>query len=187
MIKGKRVLLRAIEDNDISSIVDWRNDPEIYKFFYEHEPLSLTAQKIWLEKHMSHQDERMWIIEVIDSSSAVGTVGLVDIDWRNRKAEWGRFFIGSPLYYGKGYGSEVEAIILRYFFDHMNMNRLQCTVFTDNTNVIDLHNKFGFKQEGLYKQYIFKDGVYHDVVYLAMLREDYLSGATQARISKYLD
>jgi RimJ/RimL family protein N-acetyltransferase len=67
------------------------------------------------------------------------------------------------------------------------MNRLQCEVFLENESVWQLHQKFGFKQEGLFRQYIFKEGKYKDIVYLAMLREEYLSAETQTRIAKYLD
>jgi UDP-4-amino-4,6-dideoxy-N-acetyl-beta-L-altrosamine N-acetyltransferase len=187
MIRGKRIQLRAIEHDDLPKMVQWRNDPEIHQHFYEHEPLSLDAQKVWFEKHRTRQDEKLWIIETADSHEALGTVGLVHIDWRNRKAEWGRFLIYSKGHRKGGYGSEVESLILRYFFDHMNMNRLQCEVFADNAHVISLHQNFGFRQEGLFRQYVFKEGAYRDVVYLAMLRDEYLASQTQAMISRYLD
>jgi UDP-4-amino-4,6-dideoxy-N-acetyl-beta-L-altrosamine N-acetyltransferase len=187
MIIGKRIQLRAIEYEDLPLMVKWRNDPEVYQYFYEQEPLSLVVQKAWFEKFLQKPDERLWIVETIETKEAIGTVGLVHIDWRNRKAEWGRLLIYPDKYRHGGYGSEIESLILRYFFDHMNMNRLQCELFAENENVIALHKKFGFKQEGLFRQYIFKEGRYRDVVYLAMLREEYLSDETQARIAKYLD
>jgi RimJ/RimL family protein N-acetyltransferase len=124
---------------------------------------------------------------VCETGKAIGTVGLVHIDWRNRKAEWGRFLIYPQEYRHGGYGSEVECLILRYFFDHMNMNRLQCEVFAENKSVIALHLKFGFRQEGLFRQYVFKDGRYRSVAYLALLREEYRSEKVQMRISRYLD
>jgi UDP-4-amino-4,6-dideoxy-N-acetyl-beta-L-altrosamine N-acetyltransferase len=187
VIVGKRVQLRAIEYKDLPLLVKWRNDPEIYQYFYEQEPLSLAMQRAWFEKLLQRSDERLWMIEARASGEAIGTVGLVHIDWRNRKAEWGRFLIYPDEYRHGGYGSEVESLILRYFFDHMNMNRLQCEVFSDNENVVALHKKFGFRQEGLFRDYVFKEGRYRSVAYLALLRSDYLSDAVQARIARYLD
>jgi UDP-4-amino-4,6-dideoxy-N-acetyl-beta-L-altrosamine N-acetyltransferase len=187
MVVGKRIQLRAIEYEDLPLIVKWRNDPEVYQYFYEHEPLSLVMQRGWFEKYLVRSDEKLWIVEAKDTHEAIGTVGLVHLDWRNRKGEWGRLLIYPDEYRHGGYGSEVESLILRYFFDHMNMNRLQCEVFLENESVWQLHQIFGFKREGLFRQYIFKDGKYRDVVYLAMLREEYLSGETQTRITKYLD
>lgn len=192
MIVGKRVQLRAVEVEDLPLLVKWRNDPDIYRYFYEQEPLSLVMQKAWFEKLLAKSDERLWVIEARptetdEPGTAIGTVGLVHIDWRNRKAEWGRFLIYPDEYRHGGYGSEVESLILRYFFDHMNMNRLQCEVLAENENVIAMHKKFGFQQEGLFREYVFKNGRYRSVVYLALLRQDYLSDAVQQRISRYLD
>jgi UDP-4-amino-4,6-dideoxy-N-acetyl-beta-L-altrosamine N-acetyltransferase len=187
MIVGKRVQLRAVEEEDLPLLVRWRNDPEVYRHFYEQEPLSLVMQRAWFEKLLEKPDERLWMIEVRDTGEAIGTVGLVHIDWRNRKAEWGRFLIYPDEYRHGGYGSEVECLILRYFFDHMNMNRLQCEVFADNEKVIALHKEFGFQQEGLFRQYVFKEGRYRSVAYLALLREEYDLHRVQARIVRYLD
>ena len=187
MIVGKRVYLRAVEEKDLIKIVDWRNDPSVYKFFYEQEPLSLETQRIWFKNFLNRSDEKLWIIDSIETrEQPIGTVGLVHLDWRNRKGEWGRFLIGNTNFRNGGYGSEVEALILRYYFDHLNMNRLQCEVFLDNENVWKLHEKFGFKREGLFRQYVFKEGKYKDVVYLSMLREEYLLKETQDVINKYL-
>ena len=187
MIVGKRIQLRAVEVEDLPLLVKWRNAPEIYQHFYGQEPLSLVMQKAWFEKLLQKPDEHLWIIEAQETGVAIGTVGLVHIDWRNRKAEWGRFLIYPDDYRHGGYGSEVESLILRYVFDHMNLNRLQCEVFGENEAVIALHRKFGFQQEGLFREYVFKDGRYRSVAYLALLRQEYLSDAVQARIARYLD
>ena len=187
MIVGKRVQLRAVDYEDLPLLVKWRNDPEIYQYFYEQEPLSLAMQRAWFEKLLQRPDERLWIIQARETGEAIGTVGLVHIDWRSRKAEWGRFLIYPDEYRHGGYGSEVESLILRYFFDHMNMNRLQCEVFAENEHVVALHKKFGFQQEGLLREYVFKGGRYRSVACLALLRQEYLSDAVQARIARYLD
>jgi len=187
LIVGKRIQLRAIELEDLPLMVKWRNDPEVHRHFYEHEPFSLVMQKAWFEQFLKRRDEKLWIIEITGTHEAIGTVGLVHIDWRSRKAEWGRLLIFPEEYRHGGYGSEIESLVLRYFFDHMNMNRLQCEVLAENERAIALYKRFGFKQEGLFRQYVFKEGRYRDVVYLAMLREQYLTPETQAMIAKYLD
>ena len=104
MIVGKRIQLRAIEHEDLPLMVKWRNDPEVYQYFYEHEPLSLVMQKAWFEKFLQEPDERLWVVETIETHEAIGTVGLVRIDWRNHKAEWGRLLIYPDEYRHGGYG-----------------------------------------------------------------------------------
>ena len=183
MLIGKRVKLRAVEEEDIHRIVEWRNSPRTYEFFYEYEPLSRTKQKEWLERHSSDPSEKLFIISTLDGE-AIGMVGFVHIDHRNRKAEWGRFLIGEEKYFGGGYGAEVELLILEYAFEHLNLNKLYCEVLINNPSVISLHKKFGFKEEGIFRQHIFKAGKYVDVVVLSLLREEYYSEQTRLQSLK---
>ena len=187
MIVGKRIRLRAIEPEDLALMVKWRNDPKVYQYFYEHEPLSLHMQKAWFENFLRKTDEKTWIIEVIETGEHIGMVGITSIDWRNRRAEYGRLLIYPEKYHKGGYGAETEALVLRYVFDHMNMNRFECEVFVSNENVIGLHKASGFKIEGILRQYVFKNGHYQDVVQMAILREEFYSDEAQKRISRYLD
>ena len=173
MLIGKRIRLRAVEEEDLPKIVGWRNKPEIYQYFYEYEPLSKVQQKIWFENFLKNKTEKYFIIETIKGES-IGTVGLTKIDWRNRKCELARFLIGEKEHQGKGYGKEVEALILKYVFDHLNMHKLCCEVFATNQKVISLYESFGFKVEGTLRKHIFKDGDYQDIVIMGMLKEEYL-------------
>ena len=44
----ERIILSAIEPEDIPAIVRWRNMPEVYQGFIEYEPLSTTQQTAFL-------------------------------------------------------------------------------------------------------------------------------------------
>jgi len=173
MIIGKRIRLRAIEPDDLPLLQKWRNDPSIYEFFFEHEPLSLVMQRRWFESFLQKGDEKFWIVESNEENKPIGTIALVHLDWRNRKAELGRILIADEQYRHGGYGAEAESLVLRYAFDHLNLNRVYCEVFADNERGVRIHKAFGFKQEGTFREYVFKGGRYRDVVYLALLRSEY--------------
>lgn len=186
MIIGKRIQLRAIEYDDLPVLVAWRNNPQIYIYFYEHEPLSLMMQKVWFDKLIQRPDEKLWIIEKIKGKQAIGMLGLRHIDWRNRNAELARVLILDSDR-RSNLGSESVCLVMRYFFDHMNMNRLYCDTFAENKNAVLLYQKLGFKKEGVLRQHVFKEGGYSDVICLSILREEYLLTETKAIISKYID
>ncbi|MDI6787718.1 MAG: UDP-4-amino-4,6-dideoxy-N-acetyl-beta-L-altrosamine N-acetyltransferase [Planctomycetota bacterium] len=173
MLVGKRIRLRAVEEKDLPKIVEWRNKPEIYQYFYEYEPLSNAQQKIWFEKFLKNESEKYFIIETT-AGKAIGTVGLTHIDWRNRKCEWGRFLIGEKKHQGKGYGKEAVALILKYVFEHLNMHKLYCDLFASNQKVISLYKSSGFEIEGTLRKHVFKNGDYQDVVMMGMLKEEYI-------------
>ncbi len=175
MLNGKRVSLRAIEEADLGLIARWRSNPEVYEYFYEYLPISLSQQKDWYLSQKNNKSEINFSV-VLNSGETIGTVSIVHIDLRNRKAEWGRLIIGPDEYKSAGYGREVEMLILQYCFEHLNLNKLYCEVLSTNMKVVNMHKKFGFKEEGIFRNHIFKGGKYIDVICMALLASDYFSG-----------
>jgi len=175
MLRGEKVKIRAIEENDLSKIVEWRNSPEIYDLFFGFEPFSEIKQKIWFEKQLNDHSQKNFIISTMENEP-IGMVSLYCIDWRNRKAEFGRFLIGEKKYLHQGYGEETLSLILEYGFKHLNLNRLYLETFSTNKRAISLYKKFGFQEEGRLRKHIFKNGKYQDVVILGLLKEDYIKG-----------
>ncbi len=55
----------------------------------------------------------------------------------------------------------------------MKFNKLCCEVFEFNDKVVKIHEKFGSKIEGVLKEHIFKNGAYHNVVRMAILRDEW--------------
>lgn len=172
MLTSTRIKLRAIEEKDLPLISAWRSDPEVYEYFYEYLPISVAQQILWHQQQLKKADEINFVVSLHDGT-AIGTVSILHLDTRNRKAEWGRLIIGPKEYRAGGYGREVEKLILEYTFNHLNLNKLYCEVLEKNTKVINLHKKNGFKEEGRLREHIYKNGEYVDVVVLALLSEDY--------------
>jgi diamine N-acetyltransferase len=173
MIRGTTVALRAVEHSDLAQIVTWRNHPEVYRYFFECEPTSLAQQERWFEGLLSRSDEKLFMIVSLDGVS-LGTVGLVHIDWRSRKAEWGRFYIGESPRRSSIYGAEAEFLLLDYAFSHLNLNKLYCGTFAFNKSVLSMHKRFGFQVEGTLRRHVFHEGRYEDVVVMGLLRDEFL-------------
>ena len=93
-------------------------------------------------------------------------------DRRNRRCYWA-FYIVSPNVRGKGVGTSAEYFVLRHVFDELNLNRLCCEVLDFNQGVVRMHKSFGFVEEGIFRKHVFKGDEPHDVICLAMLREDW--------------
>jgi len=175
LIYGERIRLRAIEHDDLKVIVGWRNDPDIYSNFYEHEPLSQAMQVKWFDNFLKRQDEKFWIAETLEDSVPIGTIALIDIDLRNRKAEIGRVLIASNKHRNGGYGSEMFELILKYSFEHLNLNRLYLDVFAENAKAVSFYRKIGLTEEGCYRKHIFSRGAYRDILVFSLLAEEYFS------------
>ena len=76
---------------------------------------------------------------------------------------------------GAGIGGKVEYNILSYVFDTLKYHKLCCEVLGFNEVVIKMHKKFGFKEEGIFKEHIYKNNQFHHVYRLAIFRKDWLA------------
>lgn len=170
-IYGKKVVLRAMEPTDCELVREMFNDPEIEKLVVGWAfPLSRYAQEQWYEKHYGDQDFR-FIIETPEDG-AVGVATLLDIDWKNRMAQHG-IKLSNMKHRGKGIGTDAVMAIMRYAFDELGLNRLNGSWFSDNIPSKNMYMKCGWKEEGIRRKYIYKQGAFRDLVETGVLAEDY--------------
>lgn len=157
--------LRKLYKTDLELVMNWRMKPEITKNLYTDPKLTLEMQYKWFDKISDDDTVKYWIIEV-DNNSA-GLLWLYSIDRLNKKCEWG-YFIGDDSYRGKGLGRPLECNVYDYVFNVLELNKLHCEVFAFNDMVVKIHEKFGSEIEGHHKQHIFKNGIFYDVVSMAI-------------------
>ena len=71
---------------------------------------------------------------------------------------------------GKGIGTALTDAAVDLADNWLNILRIELTVYTDNAPAIALYKKFGFKTEGTFERYAFRDGRYVDAYAMARLR-----------------
>lgn len=196
MMETERVILTAIEQEDIPAIVRWRNSPAVYQGFIEYEPLSAAAQAAFLASLTPGGDRRLWLINVRENAAAtdttnvrraagavpVGTVGIMHLDWRNRRCEFGPIFIGEMEYRGRGIAKEAEILVLDYCFNHLGLHKVIAHVPESNAAVIRLHEAAGFRRDILLRDHIYRAGRFEGLHLLSCLagefRERFPTGET---------
>jgi diamine N-acetyltransferase len=172
MLKGKRVMLRAIEESHLPVLAGWRSDGASYPFFHEFRPISLAAQAEWFAAQRGNDREMNFAVCGLDGA-LVGTISLMRIDRRNRRAELGRVLVGEERQRRIGLGREMTHLVLEYAFKHLNLHKVFCEVVEGNLAARELYTRFGFVEDGVLRQHVFKDGRYLDVVLLSLLERDY--------------
>lgn len=178
MIVGRKVRLRRPPDRgwEHEVIIDWRNDPANKPWFVEEEPITLHSHLAWWDRVRQDPSQRFYLIEVWygdgTSSELIGTTSLFDIDWRSRTANYGRLLIHEN-YRGQGYGLEAEFLLLDYAFNHLNLNKIWSEIFAYNEAALKLHEKTGFKIEGVLHQHVYKGGEYVDLVRIGLLAKEF--------------
>ena len=63
--------------------------------------------------------------------------------------------------------------IMRYAFDELQLHRLDGCWFTDNIPSQALYKKCGWIEEGIHKEYVYKNGAYKDLVFVRILADEY--------------
>jgi diamine N-acetyltransferase len=184
MIQGERIRLRRNERADIAKFVGWLNDPEVRRFLSFIMPISIVNEEQWFENMLKLPAiEQPFAIEIRKPSSEkkseawqmVGNCSFMDVNHTARSAEVG-LFIGDKSCWNKGYGTEVMRLLLCFGFDSLNLNRIFLRVDEDNKGGIRAYEKAGFVHEGRLRQAIFRDGQYHEMLIMSVLRSEWDPG-----------
>jgi RimJ/RimL family protein N-acetyltransferase len=96
------------------------------------------------------------------------------VNWGGRDAFVG-IAIGERDYWGKGYGTDAMRTILHYGFTEINLRRVTLTVFEYNPRAIRSYEKAGFRHEGRLRQFLNREGRRWDMLYMGILREEWMT------------
>ncbi len=174
-MKHNNVMLRPMTEQDTDNVVKWRNSPSVMENFIFRTPLDREAHLNWYNNRVLTGDVAQFIIVDTDTDTDVGSVYLRDIDKQHKKCEFG-IFIGEESCRGKGIGSSAAKLILDYAFQELKLNRVFLRVFAQNPRAIKSYEKAGFKHEGTFRDDVIIDGVAYDMVFMAILKEEWEKG-----------
>lgn len=176
MIKGERVGLRAVEQEDLVFLQDWRNLSSFRKNFREVRELSKIDQENWLQtlqdsKHINY----MFTIVELKTNQPIGAVGLLYINWIIRSADFS-FYIGKNEQYigNDGLAEEAAELAISYGFNNLNLNKIWMELYEFDTQKIEFFTqKFDFKKDGTLRQNCYENGRYWDSYIISLLASKY--------------
>jgi len=175
VLETKRLLLKPIEPEDLSFLLNLRWDNEITQYIL-HDPISMEDQKQWYEKIRKGNNVVLSIFykesEEGTNPTIIGTIGLFDITMRHQRATLKSMRI-LPQYQGKNIGLEATNLIVDYGFNVLNLNKITCDLFEDNIARLKGLLKLGFEKEGVLKQHYFHQGKFKDAAIYSLLKKNY--------------
>jgi len=173
-IVGKRVYLRSLEREDLKKgYRGWLNDSETNRYLASGIfPTSSKELEDYYEKVTSSKTDVMFAICLKKTDKYIGNAKIGGIDWVARRAFPGRL-IGDKKYRGKGYGTEVMYLLLKYAFETLNLNRIYNVVLIENEASVKSCERLGFAKEGRFREFTYREGRYIDAVQLAMTQKTY--------------
>jgi len=171
-IKGKKIYLRPIKENDINNgWLKWINDPELRYNLFGVFPVSEKDLKNYFSTQKLPHSVMFAICEN-KSKKYIGNIRLSKIDYINKRCTYGRL-IGDKNFRGKGVGTEALVLALKYGFENLGLNKIYTLVTAENLSSIKSNLKAGLKKEGLHKKSIYKKGKFVDEVFFSILANDF--------------
>ena len=164
---NRAIRIRKIEPDDTENILRWRNNESVTQNFVYRKILTREEHERWLDTYIASGRAVQFIIEEVDANLPIGSVYLRDIDHGHKKAEFG-IFIGENAARGKGYGKLATKMVLRYAFEEMGLNKVFLRVFSNNKDAIKCYLNAGFHQEGLFREDVFINGKFYDMIFLSI-------------------
>lgn len=172
MIEGEKITLTIPEKQHLKQMMKWRNTPELKVFSGEYRELSYSHQINWWKDKVLKDDLcQYFVIKPIGEDKIIGTASLVNIHPVYKKAQFG-ILIGDKKYRNNGFGSDALRTIMKFGFKELNLNRIWSEVYSNNI-AIEIYRHLGFKDEGVMRQSVYKNGSYLDSHILAILKEEY--------------
>lgn len=172
-LRGKKVVLRAVEREDIEMLRELTNSPEFETMIVGWSfPVSKKEQEEWFDRCKNCNDVIRYTITT-ELDGAVGMIGLKDIDWKNGVASGLGMRIAKKELRTKGLATDAWMTLMRYAFEELRLNRINGSALDYNKISLHVCEKVGFKIEGVQRQAVYKNGRYVDLIIMGCLKNDY--------------
>lgn len=164
-----RVYLRALEPNDYKTSIKWRKDDSVWnmlggaKYF-----VSEAYEKKWVEDVIFNSRDLRLAICLVENDRYIGNVYMTDIDMINRSCQT-HVIVGEKDCWGIGLAKEALLQCIDFMVKERGLQRFEAHILEDNKQSIKMHEKCGYKMEGLRRRSIYKNGKYHNQFIYAYL------------------
>jgi RimJ/RimL family protein N-acetyltransferase len=180
---GKFVRLSAFDPAEMSKAFPrWNRNSEYFRLLNSSgQPMqSAKAALKWMEEEVGELSPASYYfsIRALADDKLLGELALDVVNWSGGDAFVG-LGIGEAEYWGKGYGTDVMNVLLRFAFTEVNLRRVTLTVFEYNPRAIRSYEKAGFRHEGHMRKVLNKEGKRWDVLLMGILREEWLQQNTE--------
>lgn len=170
-ISNEKIILKSISSEDTENIIRWRNSENVRKNFLDQRMFTVESHTNWLKNMVETGKVEQFIIIDKNDNVPVGSVFLRDIDYENRKAEYG-IFIGEDSARGKGIGTAAAERIIQYGFEELKLHKIFLRVLAENIGAIKSYEKAGFKQEAYLVDEVNINDEFKDIVLMAVINSE---------------
>lgn len=176
----ERLILKEFSKEDVSAVFEMYSHQDINQFLPD-KPMQAVEEA---EKRVFDRINLFkngwgyrWAISFKDHpDQVIGSCGFFNVRIGTHTVEIG--FEVHPDHWRQGIMTEAVIAVLDYAFGytgHKTINRIEALVVPSNLRSLALLFNLGFIEEGTRRKFGYWNGTYHDLILLALLREDWKS------------
>lgn len=174
-LEGKEVDLVALSEEIVEKTdwYRWFNDEELTSDTQHHYYPNTKLKQLNFYRNEIENNQAKLQLGIVHKkdNKLIGMVSLNFIDFLNRKCEMSGF-IGEKKYQNFKYITEACKLIIEHAFDNLNMHKIYGGT-TRKEIALLCCRVLGFREEGIKRSEIYKNGNYHDMYIFGLLKEEY--------------
>ncbi|WP_211750047.1 GNAT family N-acetyltransferase [Paenibacillus sp. Marseille-Q4541] len=174
IIELERLILRPFSLDDTKVVQELAGDIYVAEMTLNiPHPYDDGVAKEWIETHADDFNEGRLLTLAVVHKEDDDVIGAISIGI-NKKFDHGElaYWIGKK-YKNNGYCTEAAKGIVKYAFEELKLNRIFARHLGKNPASGKVMEKIGMRYEGLLRQHAKKWGVYEDLMYYGLLKDEY--------------
>ncbi len=174
VLATERLVLRPYTLADASDIFVYASDPAVTQFLFWGPYTEMRQAENYLRtvlRDYETGEDGPWGIEFREDGKLIGSIHLMDMDAKHRKAEVG--FVLASAYHNRGIMTEALSAVLAYALEELGLNRVEGFCAANNLASEAVMRKAGMTHEGRLREYLVQKGVFRDFLVYSMLARDY--------------
>jgi [ribosomal protein S5]-alanine N-acetyltransferase len=171
-----RLVLRKLGQGDLEALHEQNSDGEIARYMGWRATTSVEESREYLDDALERYDRHYpapWGIALRRTGTLIGRCGFETWHLSDARAEIS--FALARRYWGNGYMREALAAMFAYGFDRVGLNRIEGRCDRRNERSAAVMRLSGMSLEGIHRQQRYSDGLFHDMMSFAILREEWAS------------
>lgn len=174
MLKGERIVLRAMTREDLPRICEFNNDLEVELAGGGDPPMPQSLERLQadFDRNVGQGGRESGGFVIETDGKVIGQCALFNFDTTAMTCELG-IAIGDKAYWGQHYGREAIQLLLEYAFRMRNFRKVYLRVHAKNQRAYQAYRACGFLEEGRLRAHIWSNGEYDDLVYMGILRAEW--------------
>ena len=170
----ERLILRRITLDDVDDMYEYAKNSSLTKYltWSPHPDKAHTFEYVsYLQTRYKSGEFFDWAVTLRDSGKMIGTCGFTRFDFQHNFGEIG--YVINSDYHGIGIATEAVGEVVKFGFDKLLLNRIECKFIIDNVASRRVMEKSGMTFEGVHRQGMLIKGVYRDIGVCSILRSEY--------------